>query len=217
VINRLAQLPQLPGGVIPTLSPTSPVGEIYRYRLVAPKGYSVEDLKTLQDWVLQRRFRAIPGVIDVTGWGGKERSYDVVIDKNRLQTHNLTVGQVITALGRSNANVGQTINFGAQSAIVRGVGLIQTSDQLQNTLVGRDGAIPVFVRDIATVKIGNLPRNGIAGLNNDDDIVQGIVLMRRGPSRCRRSTPSRRRSITSTTAASCRRASISNAFTTVRT
>ncbi|EGD59380.1 heavy metal efflux pump CzcA [Novosphingobium nitrogenifigens DSM 19370] len=181
VINRLAQLPQLPGGVIPTLSPTSPVGEIYRYRLVAPKGYSVEDLKTLQDWVLQRRFRAIPGVIDVTGWGGKERSYDVVIDKNRLQTHNLTVGQVITALGRSNANVGgQTINFGAQSAIVRGVGLIQTADQLQNTLVGRDGAIPVFVRDIATVKIGNLPRNGIAGLNNDDDIVQGIVLMRRG-------------------------------------
>lgn len=181
VINRLAQLPQLPGGVIPTISPTSPVGEIYRYRIKAPAGYSVEDLKTLQDWVLQRRFRAIPGVIDVTGWGGKERSYDVEIDRDKLQAHNQTVGQVITALGHANANVGgQTINFGAQSAIVRGVGLIQSVDQIENTLVGRDGAVPVLVRDVARVKIGNLPRNGIAGLDGDNDIVQGIVLMRRG-------------------------------------
>jgi cobalt-zinc-cadmium resistance protein CzcA len=181
VINRLAQLPQLPGGAVPTISPTSPVGEIYRYRIAAPKGYSVEDLKTLQDWVLQRRFRAIPGVVDVTGWGGKLRSYDVVVDNNRLQAHHLTVAQVISALGKANANVGgQTINFGAQSAIVRGIGLIQSVDALETTPVGRDGTAPVLVRDVATVKIGNMPRNGIAGLNNDDDIVQGIVLMRRG-------------------------------------
>lgn len=181
VINRLAQLPQLPGGAVPTISPTSPVGEIYRYRIAAPKGYSVEDLKTLQDWVLQRRFRAIPGVVDVTGWGGKLRSYDVVVDNNRLQAHHLTVAQVIAALGKANANVGgQTINFGAQSAIVRGIGLIQSVDALETTPVGRDGTAPVLVRDVATVKIGNMPRNGIAGLNGDDDIVQGIVLMRRG-------------------------------------
>lgn len=181
VINRLAQLPQLPGGAVPTISPTSPVGEIYRYRIAAPKGYSVEDLKTLQDWVLQRRFRAIPGVVDVTGWGGKLRSYDVVVDNDRLQAHHLTVAQVIAALGKANANVGgQTINFGAQSAIVRGIGLIQSVDALEDTPVGRDGTAPVLVRDVATVKIGNMPRNGIAGLNNDDDIVQGIVLMRRG-------------------------------------
>jgi cobalt-zinc-cadmium resistance protein CzcA len=100
VINRLAQLPQLPGGAVPTISPTSPVGEIYRYRIAAPKGYSVEDLKTLQDWVLQRRFRAIPGVVDVTGWGGKLRSYDVVVDNNRLQAHHLTVAQVISRWAR---------------------------------------------------------------------------------------------------------------------
>lgn len=181
VINRLAQLPTLPGGAVPTISPTSPVGEIYRYRIKAPAGYSVEDLKTLQDWVLQRRFRAIPGVVDVTGWGGKERSYEVEIDRDRLQAHNLTVGQVITALSKANANVGgQTINFGAQSAIVRGIGLIQSVDQINTTLVGRDGAAPVLVRDVASVKIGNLPRNGIAGLNQDDDVVEGIVLMRRG-------------------------------------
>ncbi len=181
VINRLAQLPPLPGGAAPTISPTSPVGEIYRYRIAAPKGYSVEDLKTLQDWVLQRRFRAIPGVADVTGWGGKLRSYDVVVDNDRLQAHHLTVGEVIAALGKANANVGgQTINFGAQSAIVRGVGLIQSVEALETTPVGRDGTAPVLVRDVATVKIGNMPRNGIAGLNKDDDVVEGIVLMRRG-------------------------------------
>ncbi|MCW1381889.1 CusA/CzcA family heavy metal efflux RND transporter [Novosphingobium sp. KCTC 2891] len=181
VINRLAQLPQLPGGAIPTISPTSPVGEIYRYRIKAPAGYSVEDLKTLQDWVLQRRFRAIPGVIDVTGWGGKLRSYDIVVDRDKLAAHHATVGQVISALAHANANVGgQTINFGAQSAIVRGVGLIQSVDQIQNTLVSRDAAVPVLLRDVAEVKIGNMPRNGIAGLNKDDDVVEGIVLMRRG-------------------------------------
>ncbi len=181
VINRLAQLPPLPGGAAPTISPTSPVGEIYRYRIAAPKGYSVEDLKTLQDWVLQRRFRAIPGVADVTGWGGKLRSYDVVVDNDRLQAHHLTVGAVIEALGKANANVGgQTINFGAQSAIVRGIGLIQSVESLETTPVGRDGSAAVLVRDVATVKIGNMPRNGIAGLNKDDDVVEGIVLMRRG-------------------------------------
>lgn len=181
VINRLSQLPVLPGGAIPAISPTSPVGEIYRYRIKAPAGYSVEDLKTLQDWVLQRRFRAIPGVIDVTGWGGKLRSYDVVVDRDKLAAHHTAVGQVISALAHANANVGgQTINFGEQSAIVRGVGLIQSVDQIRNTLVARDGAVPVLLKDVAEVKIGNMPRNGIAGLNNDDDIVQGIVLMRRG-------------------------------------
>lgn len=181
VINRLSQLPPLAGGAQPTLSPTSPVGEIYRYRIVAPKGYSVMDLKTLQDWVLQRRFKRIPGVIDVTGWGGKLRAYDVVIDQNRLNAHGVTVAQVLAALSKSDGNVGgQTINFGEQAAIVRGIGLIQSPDAIQNVLVGQAGGAPVLIKDVATVKVGNAPRMGIAGYNNDDDIVQGIVLMQRG-------------------------------------
>ncbi len=181
VINRLSQLPPLAGGAQPTLSPTSPVGEIYRYRIAAPKGYSVMDLKTLQDWVLQRRFKRIPGVIDVTGWGGKLRAYDVVIDQNRLNAHGVTVAQVLAALSKSDGNVGgQTINFGEQAAIVRGIGLIQSPDAIQNVLVGQAGGAPVLIKDVATVKIGNAPRMGIAGYNNDDDIVQGIVLMQRG-------------------------------------
>ncbi len=181
VINRLSQLPPLAGGAQPTLSPTSPVGEIYRYRIAAPKGYSVMDLKTLQDWVLQRRFKRIPGVIDVTGWGGKLRAYDVVIDQNRLNAHGVTVAQVLAALSKSDGNVGgQTINFGEQAAIVRGIGLIQSPDAIQNVLVGQAGGAPVLIKDVATVKVGNAPRMGIAGYNNDDDIVQGIVLMQRG-------------------------------------
>ncbi|MCP8890615.1 efflux RND transporter permease subunit [Sphingomonas faeni] len=181
VINRLSQLPPLQGGAQPTLSPTSPVGEIFRYKITAPKGYSVMDLKTLQDWVLQRRFKRIPGVIDVTGWGGKLRAYDVVIDNDRLATHNVTVAQVLAALGKSDGNVGgQTINFGAQAAIVRGIGLIQSVSGIENVLVGTGGGQPVLLKDVAHVRIGNEPRLGIAGYNDQDDIVQGIVLMQRG-------------------------------------
>ena len=181
VINRLSQLPPLQGGAQPTLSPTSPVGEIFRYKITAPKGYSVMDLKTLQDWVLQRRFKRIPGVIDVTGWGGKLRAYDVVIDNDRLAAHNVTVAQVLAALGKSDGNVGgQTINFGAQAAIVRGIGLIQSVSGIENVLVGTGGGQPVLLKDVAHVRIGNEPRLGIAGYNDQDDIVQGIVLMQRG-------------------------------------
>ena len=181
VINRLAQLPPLAGGAEPTLSPTSPVGEIYRYKITAPKGYSVMDLKTLQDWVLQRRFKRIPGVVDVTGWGGKLRAYDVVIDSDRLAAHNVTVAQVLTAIAKSDGNVGgQTINFGAQAAIVRGVGLIQSPAGIENVLVGSAGGQPILLKDVARVTIGNEPRLGIAGYDDQDDIVQGIVLMQRG-------------------------------------
>ena len=181
VINRLSQLPPLSGGAQPTLSPTSPVGEIYRYKISAPPGYSVMDLKTLQDWVLQRRFKRIAGVIDVTGWGGKLRAYDVVIDSDRLAAHGVAISQVLAALGKSDGNVGgQTINFGAQSAIVRGVGLIQSAAGIENVLVGTASGQPILLKDVAHVQIGNAPRLGIAGYNNEDDIVQGIVLMQRG-------------------------------------
>src|ERR1700752_670158 len=123
-LNRLAQLPPLPGSVQPTISPLSPIGEIFRYRLTGPPNYSVLDLKTLQDWVLQRRFRAVPGVIDVTGWGGKTKTYELQVDFNKLVANGLTLPQVLQAVSNSNINVGgNTVNIGAQSAVVRGVGL----------------------------------------------------------------------------------------------
>src|SRR6516162_4840645 len=181
VLNRLSQLPALLNGAQPQISPVSPIGEIYRYRLVGPPRYDVTDLKTLQDWILQRRFRAVPGVIDVTGWGGKTRQYEVEIDLNKLIASKLTLPQVIQTLSSSNINVGgNTIDIGSQSAVVRGVGLIRSEDDLKNTMLAQNGGFPVLVSDIAIVKVGAKPRLGIAGMNGDDDIVQGVVLMRRG-------------------------------------
>src|SRR6266436_5276727 len=181
VLNRLSQLTPLLGNVQPGISPLSPIGEIYRYRLAGPPNYSVLDLKTLQDWVLQRRFRAVPGVIDVTGWGGRTKTYELEVDFNKLIAYGLTLPQLLQAVGNSNINVGgNTVNIGAQSAVVRGVGLIRSIDDLANTMVSQSGGNPVLVKDIATVTVGEKPRLGIAGMNQDDDIVQGTVLMRRG-------------------------------------
>jgi heavy metal efflux system protein len=181
VLNRLSQLPSLPNNVQPQISPVSPIGEIYRYKLVGPSGYSVLDLKTLQDWVLQRRFRAVPGVIDVTGWGGKTKIFELQVDFNKLMAYGLTLPQMLQTLNNSNINVGgSTLNIGSQSAVVRGVGLIRSLDDLNNTMLTQVGGNPVLVKDVAKVIVGHQPRLGIAGKDDDDDIVQGIVLMRRG-------------------------------------
>jgi cobalt-zinc-cadmium resistance protein CzcA len=181
VINKLSQLGTLPNNAQPTISPESPVGEIYRYRIMGPPGYSVTDLKTIQDWILERRFKAIPGVIDVSGWAGKTKTYKVRIDQDKLVAYGVTLSQVLQQLNNSNINVGgQTVDFGPQSAVVRGVGLIHTMDDIRNTMVSANNGSPVLIKDIATVQVGHEPRLGIVGQDNDDDIVQGIILMRRG-------------------------------------
>ncbi|MDH7794969.1 MULTISPECIES: CusA/CzcA family heavy metal efflux RND transporter [unclassified Beijerinckia] len=181
VLNRLSQLPNLPNGAQPSISPVSPIGEIYRYKLTGPPGYSVLDLKTLQDWVLQRRFRAIPGVIDVTGWGGKTKTYEVQVKFDKLVAYGLTLPQVIQAINNANINVGgNTVDIGSQSAVIRGVGAIRTVDDIRNTMLTQNGGSAVLVKDIADVIVSNQPRLGIAGKDDDNDIVQGIVLMRRG-------------------------------------
>ena len=181
VVNRLGQLGALPNGVQPILSPTSPIGEIYRYRIVGPPGYSITALKTIQDWILERRFKAVPGVIDVTGWGGKLKTYDITVDLDRLLAYGLTLKQVLDALNSANINVGaNTVNLGPQSAVIRSVGQIRSMDDIRHTMLTiRDGA-PILVSDVAQVSVGFEPRLGIAGQDDDDDIVEGIVLMRRG-------------------------------------
>ena len=181
VLNRLSQVPPLPNNAQPQISPVSPIGEVFRYRLAGPPGYSVLDLKTLQDWVLQRRFRAVPGVVDVIGWGGKTKTFELEVDFNKLIAYGLTLPQMLQALNNSNINVGgNTVNIGPQAAVVRGVGLIRSIEDLGNTMLTQSGGNPVLVGDVATVTVGQKPRLGIAGNDADDDIVQGIVLMRRG-------------------------------------
>src|SRR5579863_9576948 len=170
VINRLSELPSLQGGALPQISPVSPIGEIYRYRLAGPPGYSVTDLKTIQDWILERRFKAVPGVIDVTGWGGKTKTYEVSVDQHKLLQYGLTLSQLLQSLNNGNINVGgQTVNIGPQAAIVRGVGLIRSQDDIADIVLAQNHGSPVFLRDVATITIGHQPRLGIAGQDNDDD------------------------------------------------
>jgi cobalt-zinc-cadmium resistance protein CzcA len=181
VTNRLSQLGQLPNNAQPQISPESPIGEIYRYRLLGPPGYSVMDIKTIQDWILERRFKAVSGVVDVTGWGGKTKAYNITVDQNKLLDYGLTLPDMLQSLNNSNINVGgQTVNIGTQAAVVRGVGLIHSTDDIGNTLLSANNGSPIFLHDVANVTIDHLPRLGIAGQDNDDDIVQGIILMRRG-------------------------------------
>src|SRR5262245_14320404 len=171
VINRLSQLPGLPNGAQPFLSPTSPIGEIFRYRVVGPPGYSVTDLKTIQDWILLRRLKSVPGVIDVTSWGGKSKTFDITVDLDKLLAYGITLKQVIDALNGANINVGaNTVNLGTQSAVIRSVGQIRTMANIAHTMVTVNNGTPVLVSDIATITVGHQPRLGVAGHDNDDDI-----------------------------------------------
>jgi heavy metal efflux system protein len=181
VLNRLSQLPPLPNGASPQISPSSPIGEIMRYQLVGPPGFSVMDLKTLEDWVLERRFKAVPGVIDVTGFGGKTKAYEVSVDLTKLQSYGLTLPQLVQTLNNSNINVGgQTLNISEQTAVVRGIGLIRSIDDIRHTMLTQQNGVPVLVSDVAQVTVGYQPRLGIVGHDGEDDVVEGIVLMRRG-------------------------------------
>ena len=181
VLNRLSQLPPLLNGAQPQISPVSPIGEIYRYKLVGPPSMGVLELKTLQDWVLQRRFRSVPGVVDVTGWGGKTKTFELQVDMNKLTAAGITLPQMLQSINNSNINVGgSTINIGPQVAVVRGVGLIRSLDEIRNTMLTQTSSLPTLVSDVATVIESYQPRLGIAGKDEADDIVQGIVLMRRG-------------------------------------
>src|SRR5258708_2803980 len=164
VLNRLSSLPTLLNNAQPQISPLSPIGEIYRYRLVGPPGYSVLDLKTLQDWVLQRRFRAVPGVIDVTGWGGKTKTYELQVDFNKLIAYGITLPQLLQTLGNSNINVGgNTVNIGSQAAVVRGVGLIRSIEDLRNTMLTPTGANPVLLTHFPSLLARHQPHLPIAG------------------------------------------------------
>lgn len=180
-LNRLNTVTNLPNNAQPSISPESPIGELYRYQLVGPAGYSLIDLKTLNDWVLRRRFKTVPGVIDIVAWGGLTKEYHVEVDLNKLPAYNVTLPQVIAAISNSNINVGaRTLDIGQQAVNVRGIGLIDSVDDIYNIVLTQSGGTPVLLRDVAKAEVGFTPRLGITGRDRDPDIVEGIVLMRRG-------------------------------------
>ena len=179
VINRLVTV-TLPNGLQPTLSPENAIGEIYRYTVEGP-GYSLEDIKTAQDWVLERQFKQVDGVIDVAGFGGLIKQYQVEVDPYRLRGHGLTLAPLIAALGSANQNVGANVlNIGEQSFNVRGIGLIRSLDDIRDVVLSAKGGTPIRVRDVADVGVGHAPRLGVVGHDKDDDVVEGIVLMQVG-------------------------------------
>src|SRR5262249_22248764 len=135
---------------------------------------------TLQDWVVQRKLRTVPGVSDVSPLGGKTKEFQAEIDLNRMMSYSLTLPQIITAISAGNSNVGgRTIAVGEQSVTVRGLGVISSLDDMRNIVLSQQGGVPVLLSDIAKVQIGFRPRLGIAGQDDTTDIIFGIILMQK--------------------------------------
>jgi len=188
---NLQQNVSLPNGVVPQIQATSLVGEIYRYQVTGPPHFGLTNLRTIQDWIVQRRLLTVPGVVQVNTWGGTTKEYDVDVDLHKLDAYNVTLPQVIAALGNANVNVGgRTINIGQQSVNIRGVGLMNDGgdtdltqgykvEDIENVPLGQTNGVPVYVKDVAKVSVGYVPRLGKAGRDHQDDIVAAIVIMNR--------------------------------------
>ena len=180
VLNRLATV-TLPPGAVPALSPWWAIAEIYRYQLVGDEQTSLTELKTIQDWVLRREFRRVPGVIDVTAFGGTTKEYHVDVDPGKLIGYGVNLSQVMTALANSNANVGGNyLTVGGQNFNIRGLGLIDSLDDIENVVVAQKDGTPIFVRSLANVSMGHRVRLGKVGIDDNDDVVEGVVLLQRG-------------------------------------
>ncbi len=187
----LQQRVSLPNNVSPTIQGSSLVGEIFRYQVVGPPDFGLANLRTVQDWILQRRLLTVPGVVQVNAWGGLTKEFEVEADLNKLEAYNITVPQLVSAIGNANINVGgRTINIGQQSVNIRGIGLIDTGgstdltqgwkvDDIRNIVLTQSGGLPVLVKDVAKVSAGYMPRLGKCGRDKEDDVVTAIVVMNR--------------------------------------
>jgi cobalt-zinc-cadmium resistance protein CzcA len=189
VRNQAAQflaVVTLPPGAQAGLSPNAtPIGEIYRYTLKAPKGFPDVELKALEDWVVERQFRTVPGIVDVVGFGGPTKQYQVLIDPAQLRSYGITLNQIFTALSNGNRNAGGSyIEHGPELYIVRGLGFIQNLDDIRNIAVDTRNGTPVKISNLGEVQIGNQLRLGrvgkiVPGQPDQDDVAMGIVIMRR--------------------------------------
>ena len=178
--ERLNNLDVPPGTQVNVAPNATPVGEVMRYR-VKGDGLSVTDLRTLEDWVIERTLRKVPGVADVVAMGGFIKQYEVQPDLDKLRAYKLTFQNLLDALGRGNSNAGGSyVEQGGQQFAIRGIGLLRSADDIGRIVVAARNGTPILIRDIAAVNIGSVPRLGIVGQDKDDDIVTGIVIMRKG-------------------------------------
>jgi len=181
----------LPGNQTPQIQQNSSTGEIYRYQVKGPKHFGLTNLRTVQDWIVLRRLSTIPGIVAINSWGGTTKEFDVEVNPQKLETLNVTVPQMLSALGNANINVGgREIRIGQQSINIRGVGLINDGgdydltkgykvDDIENVVLGQSNGVPILIKDVANVKVGYVPRLGICGRDYEDDVVASIVVMSR--------------------------------------
>ena len=181
LVNERLRGVDLPPGVSADIAPNAtPVGEIMRYR-VKGDGKSTTELRTIEDWTIERALRQVPGVADVVAMGGFIKQYEVQPDLDRLRANKLSFQNLLDALGRGNANAGGSyVAQGAQQYAIRGIGLLRSADDIGNIVVAARNGTPVLIRDIAQVVVGAVPRLGVVGQDLDDDVVTGIVVMRKG-------------------------------------
>src|ERR1700677_1265086 len=180
VFQRLSEV-NFPTGVQPTLAPlSSPSGLVYRYVLESPDR-SPQELKTFEDWVIERQYKQVRGVADDSGFGGTVMQYQVLLDPARLYGYHITVPTVIQQLSLNNANTGGGFySQGEQFYYVRGLGLLRDEADIGKVIIGAQNGVPVHVRDVGDVVIGHAPRLGQFGFNKNDDAVEGVIMMLRG-------------------------------------
>lgn len=179
-VNNLLVNVRLPDGVEPDVQPPyGPTGEIFRYTLRSERNTS--ELLAYQDWVIDRQLRAVPGVADIVSFGGSRKIYEIVVNPSKLAEFDITPLEVFEAVSKSNINVGgDVIEKNGQAFVVRGIGLLTSIQDIENILIETINDVPVLIKNVAEVKVGSLPRVGMAGLDEKDDVVEGIVVMRKG-------------------------------------
>ncbi|WP_229374676.1 efflux RND transporter permease subunit [Fibrella rubiginis] len=180
-VNNLLRTVSLPEGVEPDIQPPyGPTGEIFRYTLKSPTR-DTRELLTIQNWVIDRQLRAVPGVADIVAFGGREKTYEVSVNPMLLTKYGITPSEVYNAVTQNNLNVGgDVIEKNGQAYVVRGIGLLTNIADIENIIVDEQGGLPVLVRDVAQVSESNQPRVGQVGLNKSDDVVEGIIVQRKG-------------------------------------
>ena len=180
VLSRLGNV-DLPDGIKPEVEPPyGPTGEIYRYTL-SSKTRSIRELYTIQDWVLDKEFKRVPGVADVNSFGGEEKSFEISVNPNYLTKYSLTSLDVYNAISKSNINVGgDVIERNGQAYVVRGIGQLNNIGEIQNIIVTKVNGVPILVRNLAEVKETGKPRLGLVSKDTTGDVLEGIVVMRKG-------------------------------------
>jgi cobalt-zinc-cadmium resistance protein CzcA len=179
-VNNLLRNVSLPEGVEPDVQPPyGPTGEIFRYTLKSER--KPTELLAWQDWVIDRQLRAVSGVADIVSFGGSRKVYEVNVNPLLLSKYDITPLEVYEAISKSNINVGgDIIEKNGQAYVVRGIGLLQSIADIENILIETIDDVPILVKNVASVQEGSLPRVGQVGLDEDDDVVEGIVVMRKG-------------------------------------